>query len=608
MTTVLSPEAVLARMGEFPWALDLETSEFTPSAAWADWVGLDAGPETPLRIEDLVDVIHSDDRSRFTAALEFARRHGHFETSHRLRRQNGDYTLVYDRSIGSVQGNGAGVLHGSMRPVGDPIAATILRGDGTTAALDQVSHAEVGYFTYTVLPDGTDRIEDLSPGCGALWGVSDAAIINNLSVVWDTVDSEDLERIRASVAESANRQIPWIAEYRVTTPSGEHKRLQGFGVPKPVADGGTTWQTVITDVTPIRTREREVAEANQLFSDLTANIPGAVFRYAIFADGSDAIEYMSDGCLALWEIDAGSLQNDPTLLWGMVNPDDLPDMQASVMASAQTLTNWVHRWRITTPSGVEKWLEGRGQPRRLEDGTTIWNTLIIDVSAEVRAEQELEQRDNRLRSLSTTLENVSRLNSMGELSSAIAHELNQPLAAAMNYAHAAEMMAEGPSGAGPIGEMMKKAVGQIERAADITSRLRSLFVKGKIATETRSLNEVVGAGLQVVLAHLSSRIVVERSLAEDLPAVDIDDIQMQLVALNLARNALQAMADQGRGTLRVSTFGVDGMVGFTVEDSGPGIPDDKKAEILTAFTSTKTDGSGVGLSICASIVKAHGGH
>ncbi len=142
--------------------------------------------------------------------------------------------------------------------------------------------------------------------------------------------------------------------------------------------------------------ERELRTTAESFRAMAENVPGALFRYALRPDGRDAVEYMSPRCLELWELPAQAIVDDASKLWQMVDAEDLPAMRASVEASARTLEPWFQQWRITTPSGRRKWLEGRGQPRRLADGTVVWNSLILDVTERRRVEEALRASEKRL--------------------------------------------------------------------------------------------------------------------------------------------------------------------------------------------------------------------
>jgi PAS domain S-box-containing protein len=143
--------------------------------------------------------------------------------------------------------------------------------------------------------------------------------------------------------------------------------------------------------------EAELQTIAASFRHMAENVPGALFRYVMHPDGRNAVQYMSPRCVDLWEVPAERIQEDATVLWGMVDAQDLPGMQASVMQSAQTLEPWRWEWRITTPSGRRKWLQGMGRPRRQPDGSTLWDSLILDVTERKQADEALRRSELRLR-------------------------------------------------------------------------------------------------------------------------------------------------------------------------------------------------------------------
>ncbi len=148
-----------------------------------------------------------------------------------------------------------------------------------------------------------------------------------------------------------------------------------------------------------RRTEAALRDSETRFRNLAANIPGAIFRYLLRTDGSDAVLYMSPGCLQIWELEPAVVEGDASPLWQMVYPEDRPAMVESVLTSARTLQPWHWEWRIITPSGQLKWLEAAGQPQRLENGDVLWDSMILDISDRKQVEQVLIQSEQRFRSL-----------------------------------------------------------------------------------------------------------------------------------------------------------------------------------------------------------------
>lgn len=152
--------------------------------------------------------------------------------------------------------------------------------------------------------------------------------------------------------------------------------------------------------------EAALRESETRFQNMAANVPGAIFRYLLRPDGSDGVLYMSPGCYGLWEVEADAVVADASLLWEMIHPDDRRAMYESVLRSAQTLEPWSFAWRITTPSGREKWLEAAGQPTRYSNGDIIWDTLILDVSDRKQAEAALRESETRYRLLAENMNDL----------------------------------------------------------------------------------------------------------------------------------------------------------------------------------------------------------
>ncbi len=236
-------------------------------------------------------------------------------------------------------------------------------------------------------------------------------------------------------------------------------------------------------------------------------------------------------------------------------------------------------------------------------------TEIVGFSKIARDVTELRRIEHQVQQLTAELVHTSRLSAMGQLSSSLAHELNQPLTAVMNYAEAARQMLASIPGAVPakVSEFLDKAAAQAERAGQIMRRLRSFVEKGPAERSAEPLSRIVeeASALATTGAQLDG-IAVIFELA-DLPPVDMDKIQVQQVVVNLVRNAVEVLRQAERRALTIGTKAGKGEQTVTVADTGPGIPPAIAAQLFQPFVTDKKGGMGIGLSISQSIIKAHGG-
>jgi len=229
----------------------------------------------------------------------------------------------------------------------------------------------------------------------------------------------------------------------------------------------------------------------------------------------------------------------------------------------------------------------------------------------VRDLTERQDADRRLQELQSELLHVARLSDMGQMASALAHELNQPLTAVTNWMIAARrtLKVRVPDAPAAITEFMDKAISEAERAGEIIRRLRSFVERGETERDAEDINKVVeeAAALAMVGAK-ESGVRARFDFAAKLPPVWIDKIQVQQVVMNLVRNAIEAMSESPRRMLTLSTsLADDGMIEVSIVDTGPGLPADVAARLFQPFTTTKDKGMGLGLSISRSIIDNMGG-
>ncbi len=229
----------------------------------------------------------------------------------------------------------------------------------------------------------------------------------------------------------------------------------------------------------------------------------------------------------------------------------------------------------------------------------------------IRDLTERQETETRLQELQSELVHISRLTALGEMASALAHELNQPLSAISNYLRGSHRLLEHESDERSlmVREAMNKAADQALRAGQIIRRLRDFVARGETETKIESLTKLIEeAGALALVGAKEQGIRVRFQLNPQLDLVLTDKVQIQQVLLNLLRNAIEAMAESPHRDLVVSTEPADdNMIMVNVADTGSGIATEMAAQLFQPFVTTKRHGMGVGLSISRTIIDAHGG-
>jgi two-component system, LuxR family, sensor kinase FixL len=252
---------------------------------------------------------------------------------------------------------------------------------------------------------------------------------------------------------------------------------------------------------------------------------------------------------------------------------------------------------------------------RRKDGTTFPMELTVGevnlpgtqlFTGFVRDLTERRDREHRLNVLQAELVHVARLTELGQMVAALAHEVNQPLTAMTNYLSGARRLLAAGNKQG-VEQALERIAAQGDRAYQIIQRLRDFVNKRETEKRVENLLKTIEEASGLALVGVGQGLKLDIRVDDGAAEAVIDKIQIQQVLLNLMRNATEAMADSAHRELSITTARAGDMVQISVADTGPGLPESVRARLFQPFVSTKPNGMGVGLSVCRTIVEAHGG-
>jgi two-component system sensor kinase FixL len=365
---------------------------------------------------------------------------------------------------------------------------------------------------------------------------------------------------------------------------------------------------------------RDVLRAGELVEELKASEVGlreSEERMALAVEVAD---------LAIWTLDLdrnniwvsdrwrelfgypASERLDGEAIRQRVHPDDLPAVNAAQERALAGANGGAYQieYRLRMPDGSERWLSSHGRVETNAEGRPIrMRGASRDITTRKRREQEMLL-------LRQEVAHVGRVSMLGQLSSSLAHEINQPLGAILRNAEAAELFLNHPS---PDLDEIRAILGDIrkddQRAGAVIDRMRGLLKRHGIEARPLDISDLLSEVSALVRVDAQARqVTMTLDVPRDLPAVRGDRVHLQQVLLNLLINGMDALADirPGDRRLQVSArLNGGGTLEVGVTDSGPGVPADQLAQVFEAFYTTKASGMGMGLPISRTIIEAHGG-
>ena len=420
------------------------------------------------------------------------------------------------------------------------------------------------------------------------------------------VHPDDRKECMSSYLEALEAKQPFTIEYRLRGCDGLYRSVLDHGVPRVGRDG--SFQGYIgsaIDITEMKTAHQALIESIALRSAIFGSLYGEVV--ALSQDG--VVIAVNE----TWNRFAQENDGDPVSVGVGANYLEVcrraaasgnPEAQQALDVLESVLEGRTQRalleYTCHSPSRA-RWFAMTVEPFKRPEGGLVISHL--DITRRRRAEEQLEHEREELA-------HALRVTTLGELAASLAHEINQPLAAIVSNAHATRRLMESASlDRGEILLGLHDIADDAKRASEVVRHLRALFKKERADRQPLDVNDVIREITRLLGKDLErKRVSLRLRLADDLPRVLGDVVQLQQVILNLVVNACEALADDDLRDVSIETVRLEpGALEITVQDTGRGVEESELEHIFDRFITSKTGGLGMGLPISRSIIQAHGG-
>jgi PAS domain S-box-containing protein len=411
-----------------------------------------------------------------------------------------------------------------------------------------------------------------------------------------------VERWRASLASGD----PFLYEARVRRADGQYRWMLHHKIALRDEHGRIVkWYGSSIDIEDRKRAEEELRKSEERWRWMADAIPEVIWFTAL---KPEKVLYVSPSFERIWGLPVEDLYQNPRLWAETILPEDRDRVSEAYeqWIAGEDVAYSDIEYRIMLPHGDIRWIHDRGVLRFDEQGKPfLASGISTDITERKRAEEALHE-------MQMELAHVTRVATTGEITASIAHEMSQPLTAVMTNASASLRWLSGDQPNLTEGrEALVRIVRDVGRAIEVIGRIRALLKNTPPQMGRLSINELIQDVLILTRTELVRRSVSLRTdLAEDLPVLLGDRVQLQQVILNLILNGIEALREAPNETQEIlvaSKFHESNEVLVLVRDSGVGIPPDRLEKIFTPFFTTKTQGLGMGLSISRSIIEAHSG-
>jgi len=586
---------------------------------WSDEVynifGLD--PQNgPPNLEQYLAAVHPDDRASMeeTVRMMHEQRCG-CDVTTRIVRPDGDVRHVRCVGVPVFEDGVFKAFHGTTIDVTEHALLTEELRRERAYLTDAQSMAHIGSWVYNL---ATQNLLYSSDENARLYGFDPSQGPIPPKRFFDTQHAEDAPRVNATLERAVREGTDfYLDEYRIHHTDGSIRFLRAIGHRNASGEPGE-YVGVTMDITDRKRAEQERERLRQLEADLTQEL---LREKAYLAEaqslthiGSWATNFhtkqmfhLSDEVYRLHGFEPNQGPISLERFWATVHPEDEPVVSATVENAIRTRTDYdIREFRIRrADDGQIRFLRSIGHHNPAEE-MGYYVGITMDITERKRAEQERE----KLRQLEADLAHINRVNMMGELAAALAHEIKQPIAASITSANAClRWLAHNP----PDLERARAAATRVEqegnRAADVINNLRSFYKKGTPAERRMVDVKDIIREITVLLGDEAIRhfVTIHPELDEHVPDILADRVQLQQVFMNLMLNAIEAMMEAGGELTIRSGLNPEGQLLTSISDTGVGLPAENSERIFDAFHTTKPQGTGMGLAVTRSIVESHGG-
>jgi PAS domain S-box-containing protein len=554
--------------------------------------------------DNLRSVVHPEDypkRSRdwdaHVAAAE------PYDIEMRLRRADGVYRWHRSRRVPLRDANGAIVnWYGAGHDIDDQKRAeqALRRSESYLAEAQRLSHT--GSSAYN-----EREILYWSEEAFRIFGFDPLQGIPSREAVWQRIHPDDVDRMNENIERGVREKTSFTNAFRFMLPDGTVKHIESLNNPV-FSASGELLEIVGTpiDVTERKCVEDALRESEYKLRQIVDAIPGLLWSLA--PDGEPT--HFNQRVLDYFGTPFEDFKHGGWLAF--IHPDDRLETQRVFSHAIQTGTSYQDVLRLRRADGEYRWHRSRGDPLSDRQGNIIqWFGLSVDIDEAKKAEDRLRRSESHLAEAQLELAHANRVATMGQLTSSIAHEVNQPITAAVTYALAARrFLSAEPPNFREVGDALSLIIKEGNRAGEVVGRIRALVTKAPARKDTVEINDAILEAIALTRTEAANNCVsVRTQLSEDLPRLQGDRVQLQQVLLNLIINAIEAMRDisEGERELLISSRSEPDGVSVEVRDSGPGLAPANLDRVFEAFYTTKPSGLGLGLSICRSIIEAHNG-